>query len=257
MTKLYLTFIAVLALSVGCAITNYPCITDNTGSGPHVVNTNGKAVIVPTSQVITIFPGGKYVELFTMIDQKADCSGTLSTYTSIKYGTIAFLDYQYCNPDWTGCAVWVSQNGPPIFDGVWKTSCDGWDAVSLLVSFGSRSMECGRGLLRSQLTPGAEAQLLSDLTVNGDNYMLRLDRSNFQLDALNDGLAYPIPTYGATALIIDDKGRLQWNLSSKVKPSVNILGSIPHDQLQMTYKGYSVTMDATLMPNFVSTVAGF
>lgn len=144
----YLAFIAVLAMSFGCAITNYPVVTDteNDAAG-FVVNTNGQASIVPSSQVITLFPD-QNVELHSAVDQDGAGNQTLWTYSNISFGSPKFLGYTYCQPDFNGC--WVAKAPNPvagdsdIFDYTWNTSCNGADALSLLVSFGARTAECGR-----------------------------------------------------------------------------------------------------------------
>ena len=55
----YLAFVAVVALSFGCAITNYPVITDNEDDGNFVVNTAGQSSIKPGSG-ITVYSGSTY-----------------------------------------------------------------------------------------------------------------------------------------------------------------------------------------------------
>jgi hypothetical protein len=257
MKKLYLAFIAVLALSMGCAITDYPLITDTEGDASgFVVNTNGKAVIVPTSQVITLFPD-KNVELFSMVDQKANGDQTIDTFTNVSFSGTYFMDFTYCNPDWTGCAVAVADNplvgDISIFDYVWKVNCDGADALSLLVSFGSRTTECGRRIT----DPAAQAQLLTDLVPDGNGYKLYLSRSVFRLSAIDEmGVSRSIPTYGSTALQIDERGRVAWTFSSSAKPSVLALSRAPHTQLQANYKGHNFTFDAQMRDAFVSYIVG-
>jgi hypothetical protein len=257
MKKLYLAFIAVLALSMGCAITNYPVITDTEGdSAGFIVNTNGKAVIVPTSQVITLFPDMN-VELFSMVDQKANGDQTIGTYSNISYGSPKFMDFVYCNPDWTGC--WVTQADNPlvgdasIFDYTWNQNCDGAGALSLLVSFGARTQECGRLIT----DPAAQAQLLTDLVPDGNGYRLYLSRSVLRLSAIDEmGVSRSIPTYGSTALQIDERGRVAWTFSSSAKPSVLALSRAPHTQLQANYKGHNFTFDAQMRDAFVSYIVG-
>jgi hypothetical protein len=257
MKKLYLAFIAVLALSMGCAITNYPLIYDTEGdSEDFLVSTNGKAVIVPTSQVI-IGSGGVYTELFSMVDQKSNGDQTITTYDNVSFGSPKFLDFVYCNPDWTGCAITTAPNPAvgdnDIFDYTYNINCDGIQALSLLVSFGARSQECGRRIT----DPAAQAQLLTDLVPDGNGWKLYLSRSVLRLSAIDEmGVSRSIPTYGSTALQIDERGRVLFNFTSAMKPSVLALGRTPHTQIQATYKGYNFTLDAKMRPGFVTYVAG-
>ena len=89
---IYVAFCLVLAMGVGCAITNYDVITDNdqgSGSGApnSVVNTNGKAKITPSAQIATSYSDGND-ELFSMIDQKGDGTATITTYNNFSTGGI-------------------------------------------------------------------------------------------------------------------------------------------------------------------------
>ena len=150
---LYFGFCLVLAMGVGCAITNYGLITDNdqtaNGQGTGVVNTNGKAKIIPSSQVATLWPDGSD-ELFSMVDQQADGDRTITTYNNFSTGSApTFLDDTYCNPDWNGCAIFSAPDpqagDSDIFDGSLNGNCSGARSLSSFVSTGRYYGECGRG----------------------------------------------------------------------------------------------------------------
>ena len=127
---LYLGFCLVLAMGVGCAITNYSLITDNdqvsNGQGSGVVNTNGKAKMT-SQQVATIWPDGSD-ELFSFIDQKADGTAVITTYNNFSTGgDPTFHSDLYCNTAWNGCAIWTApdDNVGDIFDGTFNANCAG------------------------------------------------------------------------------------------------------------------------------------
>jgi hypothetical protein len=136
----YLGFCLVLAMGVGCAITNYPVIVDYyTGA---VENTNGKALIANDSQVATIWSDGAD-NLFSMIDQKANGDGTLTTYNYYTTDGSYFIDFDYCSPDWNGCAIVTAPNGGDPFDRSVNYNCAGARSLSLFLS-AARYGECGR-----------------------------------------------------------------------------------------------------------------
>lgn len=154
----YLSFCAVLALGVGCAITDYGLITDNdqvaNGQGSGVVNTNGKAHLREGFQIATIWADGTD-ELISFVDQKANGDQTLSTYNNFSSGGApTFHDDFYCNPDRSGCAISTSANplvgDSDVFDYNWNPNCQGARSLSLLVSSTRYYGECGRAKMALQ-----------------------------------------------------------------------------------------------------------
>jgi hypothetical protein len=171
----YMGFCLVLAMGIGCAATNYPVIIDGyTGA---IENTNGKALIIPSSQVATLWSDGAD-NLFWMVDQKANGDQTITTYNYYTTDGTNFIDFDYCSPDWTGCAIYTAPNpvvgDVDIFDGTPNYNCDGARSYSVRVSFGARYTECGRGIMdRLNAT-----QTMTEL--NG-NLIANLSRANTQI----------------------------------------------------------------------------
>jgi hypothetical protein len=161
----YLGFCVVLATGVGCAITDYELITDtdqlNGAETDAVVNTNGKAHIMESSQVATIWSDGTD-ELFSMVDQKANGDRTITTYnnfTSTYPADDPWHDDLYCNPDWNGCAIWSAPD-PEVgdvdrFDGSWNQNCFGSRSLSVLAATTRYIGECGR----EHLNPAIDERL--------------------------------------------------------------------------------------------------
>lgn len=169
---LYLGFCLVLSMGVGCAITDYETITDNTqfvnalfsdkdiaqGKAPEdgfTVDTNGQAHIIETSQIATIWPDGTD-ELLVFVDQAANGDRALNTYNNFNTADQStFHDDLFCNPDWAGCAVWAANDsgtlaaaggggfGNPQFDGVGDENCLGFRSLSLLAATSRYGGECG------------------------------------------------------------------------------------------------------------------
>jgi hypothetical protein len=149
----YLGLCVVLVLGAGCAITDYPVIVDKYSG--ETVNTNGKAMIANTSQVVTVFSDGAD-NLFTMIDQKANGDGVLTTYNFYTTDGTYFLDHDYCTPDWNGCAIVTAPNGGYYFDRTWNWNCSGIRSICIYAAT-PRYGECGRGM-----TPLEKASLISE-----------------------------------------------------------------------------------------------
>jgi hypothetical protein len=169
---LYLGFCLVLSMGVGCAITDYETITDNTqfvnsffkdkdfekGKAPEdgfIVDTDGKAHIIESSQVATIWSDGTD-ELLVFVDQAANGDRVLYTYNN--FATVdqsTFHDDLFCNPDWSGCAVWTARDAGDCdpagggcwanfqFDGVADVNCLGIRSLSVLAATTRYVGECG------------------------------------------------------------------------------------------------------------------
>lgn len=170
---IYTAFLAAVVLSLGCAITNYPVITDSAGPvGGQVMNSfYDKAYVIPSSQVATIWADGTD-ELFTLVTQDWKADQRLFTYNNFdSTGIVSFLDQTYCDPTrQTNCALATAWNpdlpdnyphgseggstgnsGDPNqvdnpFDFDADDSCSGYRSLSLLLSVGSRIGECGSSI---------------------------------------------------------------------------------------------------------------
>jgi hypothetical protein len=207
--SLYLAFIAALALSMGCAISNYPVITDTEGDAAgFVVNTNGKAQIIPSSQGITIFPD-RNEELFSLVDQKFSGDQTITTYTNVSFGgsPYKFMGFQYCNPDWTGCAMMTADNpvGGANFVYTTNPNCQGWDGWSVTVSVGSRIAECGRTMLKDFDMVNALTGSMVDLGAGRNG--INLNRRTVSLVGQDDmGHSFTMPIMGNHMLVVTDRG---------------------------------------------------
>jgi hypothetical protein len=249
MKKLYLAFIAVLALTMGCAITSYPVITDTEEDAMgFVVNTNGKAIVIPTSQTITIFPTYN-VEFMTMIDQNFAGDQTIPTVTNISHGgyPYKFLGYTYCNPDYKGCAIITADNpnypNDP-FDYTYNINCKGIYALSLLVSYFGRLSECGRDLYTPELMNALTGSLVK--TTNG--YRLIAGSHNTTITAVaGDGAQWDlqVPT---TLIEHYDVGNVL-HLNAGVQGLSLALGQIDATEFEVCFEGVCTTVFAKYRDN--------
>lgn len=250
----YLGFCLVLALGVGCAITNYPVITDNDQLGPggaqpggFIVNTNGKAHIIETSQVSWLYTDGHHEEGFSFADQNSAGDQTLTAYINFSLpGDATFHDDTYCSPDWNGCAFWTADNpvvgDVNVFDGTHNLACfqgrGGWGTKT---SVGGRLTECGRVAdlgLADTVNFYAMGQLGNYEGMEGLFYILNRQTSN----AWINGQAFNFPT---TTVFLSPGGRRAvfnadsplWN--STGRRLVALVGNDPFS-LRLDYNGISL-----------------
>lgn len=247
----YLGFCLVLAMGVGCAITNYGIIVDNdqgNGSSQDVVNTNGKAHILESSQIATIWSDGTD-EIFTHIDQASDGTAVLTNYNNFSSGSIIFHDDTYCNPDWNGCSIFTApdNNDANIFDGSFNTNCSGARSLSVLLSTGRYYGECGRGntSLADRMAFMNLGQLVNMMGMEGLAYTATAQ--NTTILASNAGGSQILPFAGAIPVtffandrlgVVDFTNPLLRSLTDQISNFINATGS-PQVNFTITYNGIS------------------
>lgn len=201
----YAGFCLVLAIGVGCAITDYELMYDSYSG--EIINTNGKAKLIPSSQVALIWSDGAD-NLFSMVDQKANGDRTLTTYNFYTTDGTYFWDTMYCSPDWTGCSIWTAPD-PEVgdvdpFDGSWNQNCSGSRSLYYLVATTRYYGECGR----QTLTVGERLNVLSyGQQVN--DYTLRYNMNNSNSHILlnnNAGVSSLIGLMGSIDVVWNLKG---------------------------------------------------
>jgi hypothetical protein len=194
---LYATLIvALVATAFGCAITNYPIITDDRGDFSGIVRTGHKAYVVPTGQVATIYSDGSD-ELFTLVYQNQYGDQKLYTFNNFDpTAAVSFLDQTYCDWRYEGCEItraWNphqdnGQDDP--FDYEFFPECSGARSLSALVDQGSRLGECGDSLFQKNSQDlAAEFANLATTTFRGEEaYVVPFSAANTSvtLSAQND-----------------------------------------------------------------------
>lgn len=259
--SLYLAFIAALALSMGCAMSNYPVITDTEGNASgFVVNTNGKAQPIPSSQVITLFPDMN-VELFAMIDQKFDGDQTITNYANISYDGTYFMGFEYCNPDWTGCSFLTADNpvGGPNFVYTTNPSCTGYDAWSVTVSYGSRLGECGRTMLKDFDMVNALTGSMVDL--GAGRYGVNLNRRTLSLVGQDDmGHSFTMPIMGNHMLVVTDRGTTV-SYSPAMQHTARAMARVTEENgvsnWTISYLGHSYNLNAQFNSDMAARMAAY
>jgi len=204
---LYLGFALVLAMGVGCAITNYDLIVDNDQvkqgfSG--TVNTAGKAHIMESSQVALIWPDGTDEALW-FVDQKANGDRTLTTYINYSPTVPTFHDDLYCNPDWQGCAV-VTADDPEVgdvdmYDYSYNPHCPGARSIYYLFATTRYYGECGRSIQ----DVGALI-MMGQPKKDGLFYLLTPANTNVLLTSKSDGTTTAMTLPGDVSVFVQGQG---------------------------------------------------
>ena len=103
MSARLLAGLALLVVLSGCAITDYPLITDDRGDYSGLIRTGHKAYIVPSRQAAFIWPDGSD-ELFSLVYQNAYGDQRISTFNNFDpTATAIFLDQTYCDWQFSNC----------------------------------------------------------------------------------------------------------------------------------------------------------
>lgn len=209
-------FLSVVALSLGCAITDYPVIFDSRGPYDNNVMTGqyDHAYIIPSSSVATIWSDGSD-ELNSYVAQDWKGDQWLKTYNNFDAsGALNFLDQTYCDPVRQGaCAVVTAWNpdvaGDDPFDYTFDTACSGARSLSLLLGVSSRIGECGSGVMGDKQGAAYEFSNLETVSFRGKSvYHLPIDSSiaSFTLTGA-DGAVAAMPIYGRFNAYIDQRLR--------------------------------------------------
>jgi hypothetical protein len=255
--SLYLAFIGVLALSMGCVVSDYPLITDTQGdSANFVVNTNGSAVMNATgSQVATLWPDANE-ELYAFIDQGFDGVRSITNHVNRSFGSpTKFLDYTYCNPDFTGCSVFNStDDGGPLFDDyVVKPNCPGYRSASLIVGYTGRLQECGRSVVGSQIGLEGLATLYNEFVAVGNGtYRIVANRSNLRVQGESPlGSLHTLPIYGAHPIDFTlDKG-IAYQVGPAAVPTALAMARLSQDfgvqKWHVTLYGQEITLNVKVL----------
>ncbi len=244
---LYAAFCLALIASLGCAITDYPIITDDRGDYSGIIRTGHKAYVTGTSQIALIYPDGSD-ELFSMVWQNA--YGDQKLYTFNNYdptATAIFMDQTYCDWRYDGCEIvraWNPHQNDDQFDFEFFEDCSGARSLSLLVAQGSRLGECGDGLFRSDLQGLAgEFADLATTTWRGETaYVIPVNAANTTV-ALN-GIAAPV--YGQFNGFVTEKLQVMVPMTPNVRHELKWLSrwiAENGDQATVTISYDSISAD--------------
>lgn len=208
--------LAALGLSAaGCAITNYPLITDahtknvhEDGVGFKVTNTNGQALIRETTRVsVTFATHSEFI--MTFADQDADGNRVLRSKTLVTTnapGQYTWTGAVYNTPDSGACSLTVADDPQVgdvnVFDYTFNAQCDGINALTSLVSANGRFTEIGA--FQRRLFPMLDGTSITDS----------------QMLSILDG-AEPVTRNGRDMLKLVANADTVQNLAISVRPADN------------------------------------
>ena len=208
---LYGVFCLALVASLGCAVTDYPVISDTRGDFSGVIRTGHKAYIIPSGSVATLWSDGSD-ETFSTVYQNNYGDQKLYTFNNFDpSASVIFLDQTYCDWRYEGCEVtraWnpAQSNVDDPFDYEFFPDCSGARSLSLLVGMSSRIGECGDNLGNKQNLMGEFANLAVTTWRGGTAYILPLSSENttINLTALS-GARSVLPLFGSTTGFITER----------------------------------------------------
>lgn len=222
--------VACALAAAGCAITNYPVITDTRGADSEavVVSLYDKAYIVPSYTAATLWDDGSD-EMYTVVQQDWKGDQWLETYCNFDpTATVIFLDQLYCDParqtDCRELLAW-NPNLPEAYPGdpnaqsadfddpfdyeEYNWNCPGARSECVLLSYDSRIGECGSGIWADKQNAAYEFSRLEKVDYRGGEYYhLPIDISNSSF-ALTDGAGQSttMPVFGRYNVYLDEQLR--------------------------------------------------
>jgi len=254
MKKLILGAIVLAFFAAGCAITDYPVITDDRGSYSGIIRTGHKAYIVPSMQVASLWPDGSD-ELFSMVYQNNYGDQKIYTFNNFDpTASVNFLTQTYCDWRYDGCVVaeaWNPANAAidSVFDYTWDTSCLGARSLSLLVSYTSRIGECGDRWSSFQDKAAEFANLATTTWRGGTAYVLPVNAETTSV-SLN-GVQAPI--YGQFTIFMTSRDQLLVPMTPNARHELAWLNNFVAENgnqanLTLTYGSVSANLDIGLVP---------
>jgi hypothetical protein len=253
-------FCLALLASLGCAITDYPVITDDRGGFSGVIRTGHKAYTLPTSQVATTWSDGSD-ELFTSVYQNNYGDQKLYTFNNFDPSSaVLFLDQTYCDWRYEGCEItraWnpAQANVDDIFDYEFFPDCSGARSLSLLVSNSSRVGECGDGFRGNLQNLMGEFANLATSSWRGETaYVLPLSGETMSVGLTSrSGAQSALPLFGTTTGILTNKLQLVLPITPNVRHLLSYVQTWTSENgrqalVDVNYGSVSATIDVAFVP---------
>jgi hypothetical protein len=243
--KKILLIALLAAISLGCAVTDYPVIFDDRGADDDgVMSGQYDLAFIITSQVATIWDDGTD-ELFTLVSQNWTGDQWLKTYNNFDgSGLVTFLDQTYCDPtfDSSFCAIALAWN-PDLpnayphgdqgagynnvdvpFDYILDLNCNGARSLSLLISYTSRYFgECGSSVWADRQGAAYEFSLLDKVNFRGKSvYHIPVDSTvaSFTVNGAE------MPIYGRFNLYMNDRFQVAFPVTPNARYQLNAIDRV-------------------------------
>jgi hypothetical protein len=263
---LYTVFALAMIASLGCAITDYPMITDDRGDYSGLIRTAHKAYIIPSGQVATIYDDGSD-ELFSMVYQNQYGDQTLYTFNNFDPTASAlFLDQTYCDWRYEGCEIvraWNPRQNDDIFDSELFPDCSGARSFSVSVSYGSRIGECGDMVFGDkQALSGVFADLDTTSWRGGLAYVAPINSGNTLVTMTSAaGNVETAPIFGNLTTYITEDLNLIVPATPNLKHEINWVRQWAADNgndatIAIDYEGVSAELDVSFRSEGLSHNAG-
>lgn len=255
MKKLLFALLALTVVAAGCAVTDYPVITDTRGDYSGVIRTGHKAFIIPSGQIATIWPDGSD-ELFSLVYQNQYGDQRLYTFNNFDpTGAVNFLDQTYCDWRYEGCEAVQAVNNTygidDVFDYQFFPDCSGARSLSLLVSYSSRPMgECGDRIFDAQGLAGEFANLATTTYRGAPAYVVPFDASNFSVTLNNESM----PIFGSYNALLTDRLQMLVPMTPNARHQLAWLSEFASENgnrvdAAISYNSLSATISLALAPN--------
>lgn len=260
MKKLLFGVILLTLIAAGCAVTDYPVITDDRGSFSGVIRTGHKAYIIPSGQAATTWTDGSD-ELFSLVYQNQYGDQKIYTFDNFDpTASVLFMDQTYCDWRYDGCEITRAWNpANPVMDSIFDyelfLDCAGARSLSLLVSYTSRIGECGDAMFMAnkQAVYGEFANLATTSWRGGTAYVLPINGTNTSI-TLN---AQQMPIYGQINGFVTDKLQLVIPMTPNTRHELRWLSSFAAENgkratASITYNSMSAVVDLALSPDGIN-----
>ncbi len=266
---LLLASIPLVLSGVGCAITDYPIITDARGDYQGIIRTGHPAYIRPDTwgYFVSVYPDGSD-QMFSMVMQNQYGDQHLYTYNNFDpTASVLSLDQTYCDWRYEGCAViesWNPRQNDDEFDYELFTDCSGFRTVDLLISMASRIGECGDALFgdRGQ----ALAQVFADLdrtTWRGrPAYVAPFHAGNLRVQLVDaTGRSTLVPVFGQHEALVTEDLEVIMPMRPNMRHQFNWLRAwvADHGQratLRFDYQGFTGSVEVAFVPEGLEHSAG-
>ncbi len=264
---LFALFALAMVASLGCAITNYPMITDSRGDYSGLIRTAHKAYIETTSQIATIYPDGSD-ELFAMVLQNQYGDQTLYTFNNYDpTASVLFLDQTYCDWRYEGCEIvnaWNPRQNDDPFDYQFFEDCSGARSLSVLLDQASRLGECGDALFAAEKQNLASVFADLDTTTwrGGSAYVVPVHAGNASVTLTSaTGVSESAPIFGNFTGFITEELQVAIPMTPNARHELNYLrGWVAANgntaSVSVTYEGLSANVAVTFRPDGLGNNAG-
>lgn len=264
MKKLLFGVLLLALVATGCAITDYPIITDDRGDFSGIIRTGHKAYIVPTAQAATSWEDGSD-ELFSMVYQNQYGDQKIYSFNNFDpTDSVMFMDQTYCDWRYDGCEVtraWNPANPAAdvdIFDYEFFENCSGARSLSMMASVGERVGECGDGFFADRQDLAAEFANLATTTWRGGTaYVVPMNSSNTTITLTSGANTSTMPLYGQFTGFITEKLQLIVPMTPNTRHDLRWLSGYVAENgryanAAFTYGSLNATFNVAFAPNGIN-----